>query len=351
MNPKVAIIILNWNGWCDTIECLESLYQIEYDNYDVILVDNGSTDKSIKKIKEYSKGEIEIKSDFFKFQKDNKPLEILEFNKKESKHANLKKINEIPSNQKLIIIKNEENFGYAKGNNIGIQFGLLNLNPEYFLLLNNDTVVDSQFLTKLIEKAQSNPKIGVLGPKIYYYNEKTKIQSNGGKINFWIGRSYHLNANKIDMDEENRDLDFLMGAALLFKSSLIENVGFLYSPYFANWEETDWCIKVKKQGFAIYCVKESKIWHKVSKSLSDFNPLRIYLILRNNIIFMRRNAKIWHFPSFLVFYFIFRVPSFIFLGLYKNSIQNSMKIIQMAIKATFDGLIKNYNNVNELLTK
>ena len=151
-NPKVSIIILNWNGWKDTLECLESLYQINYPNYDVIVIDNGSEDESIKKIREYCKGKIETKSDFFEYSEDNKPIKIFEFKEEEleTKKTINNEFSSLSPNKRLILIKNHKNYGFAEGSNIGIRFALKSFNSDYILLLNNDTVVDKTFLTELV---------------------------------------------------------------------------------------------------------------------------------------------------------------------------------------------------------
>ena len=120
MNPKVSIIILNWNGWEDTIECLESLYQITYPNYDVIVVDNGSEDESIEKIKEYTEGKNRVESKFFEYSCENKPIKIIEYTREEAEAGGGKKkeIENLPPNKKLIIIKNEKNYGFAASDDV-----------------------------------------------------------------------------------------------------------------------------------------------------------------------------------------------------------------------------------------
>ncbi|HPX78023.1 MAG TPA: glycosyltransferase, partial [Methanobacterium sp.] len=135
MNPEVCIIILNWNGWKDTVECLESLYQNKYDNYKVILVDNASEDESLEKIAEYCQGRIELSSTCVEYQRDNKPLSFIQIDGEEVN----RKFNTL--DYKLLLIKNRENQGFAIGNNIGMRFALNNFNPDFFLLLNNDTVL------------------------------------------------------------------------------------------------------------------------------------------------------------------------------------------------------------------
>ena len=169
MNPNVSIIILNWNGWKDTIECLESLYQINYPYFNVILLDNGSEDNSIERIKEYTEGNFHVESEFFKYSKENKPVKIFEYTEEEIKSLEgiENEFYSISSNKKLILIKNNKNYGFAEGNNIGMRFILNNLNSDYVLLLNNDTVVDTDFLDELVKVAESEEKIGIVGPKVY----------------------------------------------------------------------------------------------------------------------------------------------------------------------------------------
>src|ERR1700690_2923308 len=139
--PKVSVIILNWNGWKDTIECLESLYQIDYPNYDIILVDNHSEDDSIQKIRDYCEGKIRPKSTFYNYNQENKPIQIFEYTQKEIEkdlQTNKSKgYQDLSSDKKLILIKNDKNYGFAEGNNVGIRYSLKTLNPQYILLLNN----------------------------------------------------------------------------------------------------------------------------------------------------------------------------------------------------------------------
>lgn len=347
MKPEVSFIVLNWNGWKDTIECLESLYQINYPNFNIIMVDNGSKDESVLKIKEYCEGKNSIESKFFDYSPKNKPIKIFEYNEdnlnmfKNDKSS----FKNISSYKKIIIIKNFENKGYTDGNNIGMNFVLKHLDSEYIMILNNDIVVDSNFLNELIIVTQKNQNIGILGPADFSYYEPDKIQVMGAKVNFWTGGWHALNQTKFLLNQKTDAItvDFVGGAAFMIKREVIEKIGVFYSPYFANWEETDYCIKAQKNGFKVLCVPKSKIWHKVSSSISLNNPNRIYWILRNNIIFMRRNAKIMHLPSFFIFYFVLRVPSFIYWGFHKNSINSSLKLIYLVMKAIKEGITLNIN--------
>lgn len=305
-NANVTIIILNWNGWKDTVECLESLYQIEYTNYDVILVDNNSEDNSLMNIREYCKGKIHLKSDFFKFNSKNKPINIIEY--AQGRTHTIKKFDENfqdSSANRLVLIKNDENYGFAEGNNIGIRFALKFLNPDYILLLNNDTVVDKKFLNELIKIGNSNDSIGILGPTVYWYHENNKIQSAGVKLKFNLGMQKVLGLNELDIGQfkEVSSIDYVSGCALLAKSDIFSKVGYFDKDYFLYWEELDLCFRASNEGYKIVHVPKAKIWHK--GSVSSTTGIKVYYMIRNCFWFMKKNTEKKQYFKFLIFFFIF----------------------------------------------
>jgi len=314
--PKVSIVILNWHGWKDTMECLESLYQITYPNYDIVVVDNGSEDESIEKIKEYCEGKINVKSKFFEYSRENKPIKIIEHTREkvEAGGGKEKEIADLPSNRKLIIIKNERNYGFAEGNNIGMRYALKALNPDYILLLNNDTVVDNAFLGELVNVAKSYKKMVFAGPKTYYYdfNGRTDVISfAGGKFNMWKGQPYHIGVNQIDKGQydEIGEEDYVEGSCLLVRKELIKNIGLLNSSYFAYWEESDWCLRGSKTGYKSVYVPKAMIWHKNVAPLRDavsISYTHIYYFTRNNFLFMSQHATKIQIFSFLLYFFGFQ---------------------------------------------
>ncbi|MDP3066368.1 MAG: glycosyltransferase family 2 protein [Methanobacteriaceae archaeon] len=226
MIPRVSIVILNWNGWEDTIECLESVYQIEYSNFDVLLVDNHSEDDSLEQIRAYCSGKLEVKSDFFDYNSDNKPLKVEE-------HGDDEGLQNVDKSD-LIIIKNDENYGFPGGNNVGIRFALDNLNPHYVLLLNNDTVVDKKFLNELVNNGESNKKIGIIGPKIYYYNEADVIWSAGCRISWKLARGIQIGSGELDQGQydDERKVEYISGSAFLIKKEVIRKIGLMDENYF-----------------------------------------------------------------------------------------------------------------------
>lgn len=257
--PRVAIIVLNWNNYDDTKECLNSLNKITYPNYEVIVVDNGSTDGSGEKLKR-------------------------EF----SQH---------------VVLQNEKNLGFTGGNNVGMKYSLEH-NADYVLLLNDDTVVDRDFLEPLVKVAESHESIGIVGPKVYYMDPPNLINFAGGTVNLWTGKVLHIGDKEIDKGQydEVKEIDYQVGCAILIKKEVIENIGFLDDIFFILWEETDYCYRAKKYGYKVLHVPESKIWHKIARSIGLGTPFSIYYSFRNQILFMRKNAKLYHWLTFLPYF-------------------------------------------------
>lgn len=345
MNSIVSIIILNWNGWQDTIECIESLNQINYPYYNVIILDNNSKDNSIKKIKEYCRGKLQIKSKFFKYNPKNKPIKILEYYENELLTLNeiTEKFQYLPPNRKLILIKNDKNYGFAEGNNIGIRFALKVLNTDYILLLNNDTVVDKNFLNELVKNAEIDFKIGLLGPKIYYYDFNGKndvINFAGGNLNLWKGTSKHIGKDEFDHNQYDqiKFIDFVDGSCFLVKKRLLEKIGFLNPNYFTYWEENDLCMRGFRAGYSCLYVPNSRIWHKISKSTKKIDGFYEYFMIRNTFWFMKKFANNKQLIIFYFYFFGFKLFYRIFI--YSFYFRNFRKLNSF-LNGVIDGVTRN----------
>ncbi|OGZ32266.1 MAG: hypothetical protein A2646_01595 [Candidatus Portnoybacteria bacterium RIFCSPHIGHO2_02_FULL_39_12] len=246
--PKVFIIILHWNNLADTLECLESLEKIDYPNYQVVVIDNGSSKKF--------------------------PISNFQF----------------PI--KLEVIYNEENLGFAGGNNVGIKYALKQ-GADYVLLLNNDTVVDEEFLKELVKAGESDKKIGLLGSKIYFYDEPKRIWFAGGKISPFLIKGAHLGLNEIDNGQYNRirNVDYITGCCLLIKRKAIEKIGLLDEDYFLYYEDADWSWRAQKAGYQCVFAPQAKIWHKCSRGAQEGSPSYIYYHLRNSLLLIQKNGS------------------------------------------------------------
>lgn len=323
----MAIIIINWNGWKDTIECLESLYQNNYDNYQVILVDNASTDDSLENIKNYLEGKLEIHSEYFKYRKENKPINFIEFS-----HNKCNDI-EIETND-LILIKNQENQGFARGNNTGIRAALKIADPPYILLLNNDTVMDENFLTELVKTAESDLEIGFTGPKTYLYEYNDVIQAaGGGCIDFLRGESHELAFMEKDIGkyDESQGIEYVGGSCLLVKREVLKKVGLLDETYFMYWEDVDWCYNGREAGYKSFYSSKSKIWHKYGISSQDH--FKTYYHNRNRLYFMRKHAPRNYYRKFISYYIMEVLKE----SFYQLIYQRNWKMFTSLFKGTIDG--------------
>lgn len=293
--PRVTIVILNWNGWQDTIECLESLYRIDYVNYNIILLDNGSIDCSIESIRNYLNSKlrslsiVEYGGEFHRFLSDS--------------------IASSHQDEHPVLIKCEKNYGFAEGNNIAIEFALNAMNPEYILLLNNDTVVDRKFLSELIKTAEKDDNFGLVGPKIYYYDFKGRkdiISMAGAKIDMIKGQTIHIGAREKDRGQYDQPLeaDFLEGSCLLIRSSVLKEVGLLNPNYFAYWEEAELCRRASEAGYSLQYMPRSKIWHKISRTSNTI--AKTYYQTRNRLWFMKQHATKVQLSLFLTYFLLYQ---------------------------------------------
>ena len=196
--PHVSIIILNWNGWKDTIECLESVLKSDYPNFNVVLVDNDSQDDSIYKILSWANG-AELKSKrtvfphivFPPFPKPVKISEIKDFSQSQIKTQKNIKSYAAYKGTDIVLLRNSENSGFSSANNLAIKSGSILFNSKYYYLLNNDTVIEKNTLSSLVGEMENHKNPVVMTSAIYDYYHSEIIANLGGKINCWGNRKYY----------------------------------------------------------------------------------------------------------------------------------------------------------------
>lgn len=262
---SLAIIIVNWNGYQYTRNCLRSLRDVQYENYEIILVDNGSKDKSGDKLK-------------------------LEF-------------------PEITLISLETNTGFTGGNNVGIEYAL-STDKEFVMLLNNDTVVTSDFAKVLVSKLKSNAKIGAVQPKIMFNKERSIIWNGGTKFsNIWFTtKTIGLGQKDNGQHDLVKDVPWITGCCFLVRTSIIRKVGLLDDHYFAYYEDVDWSFRIRKAGYHLFYEPNAVIYHEVSKSNEimesfgegNLSPFSHYVNMRNHIYVVRKFAKgVNYFTSYL----------------------------------------------------
>jgi GT2 family glycosyltransferase len=343
-NPRVSIVILNWNGWKDTIECLESLFQISYPIYNIIVIDNGSKDDSVTGIKKYANGNLVVGSKFFEFSTENKPIEIREYTKEGAEAGEMlgDVFTALPSNKKMILIKNDKNYGFAEGCNIGIRYAFAVLEPEYVLLLNNDTVVESNFLDELVKATSTEECIGFVGPIVYYYDyngRKDVINSAGVDLILRSGSTRHIGMEEVDRGQYDgtRIVDSLEGSCLLIRKKVLDEIGLFKSSFFAYWEETDLCKRGSDAGYKCACVQTAKIWHKISSSATS--KFFTYQMIRNRLWFMKDHTSTLEYYSFLGYFFFREFP--VYIGVYLR--RRDIDRLSSFLKGIFYGLTSRYD--------
>lgn len=296
---RVYIIILNWNGWRDTVECLESIFCSDSPDFRVVVCDNGSTDDSIDRIKAWATGELPPSkvatsplgsSD----HQLTKPLECKEYVRLEAESGG-----DLSSDPPLVLIRNEANLGFAGGNNVGIQYAQARNDFAYVWLLNNDTVIENHALSALVKRMGEKPDAGMCGSTIRFYERPDKVQALGGGWHCkWIGLPWHYGrfgtgAGVFDSRRAEKWMNYVEGASLLVSKQFLEEIGLMCEDYFLFFEETDWAIRARRR-YSLAYAPHSIVYHKVGASIgTSSKPWEKsyccdYFNIRNRLFFTKK---------------------------------------------------------------
>ncbi len=246
--PKIGIILLNWNGKEDTLACLASLEKVTYPSYEILVVDNGSTDGSAAAIRA-----------------------------------------RYPA---VSLIETGENLGFAEGNNVGI-WAALGAGADLVFLLNNDTVVAPDILDQFVNTLSSHPGAGILGARIYRFDRQDTLDHLGGMWDQKTGTFTFVGLGERQPPAaEPQELDYVCGAGILIRREVVEAIGGLEPRFFLIWEESDFCLRAKRGGFKTLTCPTAKLWHKVSSSFVGGKPHSTYFWWRNRLLWIERNLPL-----------------------------------------------------------
>lgn len=282
MNPLISIISINYNSIEVTCEMIDSVRTNSYKNVEVIVVDNASKEC---------------------------PKEFLNTNYPEVK-----------------VITSKENLGFAGGNNLGIRES----NGTYFFFLNNDAVLTNGALEKMLALFESNPKLGIVSPKICYFRSDTQskedlIQYAGTTMVHPVtARNETIGEKELDRNQYTvaKETAYAHGCAMLVKQEVLTKVGMMPEDFFLYYEELDWCEQIRKAGFEIYVEPNAKVYHKESYSVQKISALKTYYINRNRILFMRRHRSNKELAGFYFFLTFFTIPKNALVLLLKRDFVN-----------------------------
>jgi len=293
--PKVSIIILNWNGIDDTIKCIESIEKAEYPNYDIVVVDNAS-----------SGNDVEILRQRFR--------------------------------DRINVIENKKNYGLSKGRNIGIRHALKG-DALYIQILDNDVIVSPNFIIEMINAAQNDIDIGVIGPMIYYYEEPNKIAYAGRYINYWTGHIRTRGKGKLDCGQFNdiSDVDCATGGTMFISRRALLTVGLLDERFFFWFEDMEFCARVIKSHLRVVLAPSAKVWvkkikkEKPSGNIESNEKLAIsgYYFIRNRFIFMKKHCSA---PQFITSSLCFAFSEFPRLSIKFILHYRSLTILKSSLK-------------------
>jgi len=312
VQPKVHIVILNWNGWEDTIECLESLLRMDYKNFQIVVCDNASSDDSVSKILSWSLSDESIE-DYgvaamkrFSQPPIEKPISVRQLTRAEAISPQLSL-----GGEQVVLIHNGGNLGFAGGNNPGLTLAL-NAGADYCWLLNNDTVVEADTLTQMINHSESLRKSGIkntCGSVQCFYDDPNVIQALGGMSfdsksaitsptfgRYMIREQY----KEIDHEDFERQLAAIHGCSWLLPRDYLNEIGLMDERYFLYYEEIDWAIRAKGK-FKLTYAPQAFVYHKEGASIGSTSFKRPrsafaeYHLIRSRMLFCRKHlpSRVW----------------------------------------------------------
>ena len=306
--PRVHILLLNWNGHRDTLECLESVFGLDYPNFAVIVCDNASSDGSVAQIEAWARGAVEVTPTF------SGPLERGMRGGRDLPRGHVTYSRELAESggrsgdePDLIVIETGGNLGFSAGNNVGLRYIQARGESDYVWLLNNDTVVAPDALTHLVRRAESDTAIGAVGATVLEFDQPDVVQYFGGaRFESWRGRIHLLGrgVSAATPRSEPPHLDYISGGCLLVREEILQVVGLLDERFFMYSEDADWCFTMRKAGYRLALAPEAEIWHKGGASSIPGSPLHDYHNMVGNLLVMQKHHP-WHMP-FTVPYSVYR---------------------------------------------
>jgi GT2 family glycosyltransferase len=297
---RTGVLILNWNGWRDTLECLETVFRLRGLEGPVIVCDNDSRDGSIERIHAWARGRQAADEPAGGLQELTaaplpRPIATVEYDRARAEAGGTPS----DANAPLVLIRTGGNLGFAGGNNVGLRYALARGDLESVWLLNNDTVVDPMALQHLVDAMRAEPSMGICGSTLMEYADPRRVQARGGgTFNAWLALPRFIGAGERRLDAPadprgvRRRLAYVTGASMLVSRRFLETVGLLDEGYFLYFEELDWALRAGGR-FTLGYAPDSVVYHKEGRSIGTHGGREKSLLsdryfMRNRLLLTRK---------------------------------------------------------------
>jgi hypothetical protein len=282
-----TILILNWNSREMTAQCIHSVLKMIAEDYEIIVVDNGSKDGSV----EYLQGQF----------------------------------------PRITVLSQDHNLGFAAGCNVGLKLAL-ERGAKYVLPLNNDTIVDVDLLSELERVAEEHAQAAMISPKIYFWDLPDRLWWAGGEFSLWTGLAKHVGRKEVDEGQfdGNGEIDWATGCAVLMRCDVLREVGLFDENFFGNGEDLDLSLRLRKAGYKIWYAPRAKLWHKegVDYQKNVGEQMRKFTVTRNSLYIMYKHATFWQWITFIPNFLVRHIGFFIALSLVRADFRSAWAVIR-----------------------
>lgn len=325
--PHVAVLLLNWNAWGITVECLESLFRLEYPRLTVVLCDNASTDGSVDRFREWANGTfvpelvVQPRLRHLSHPPAPKPIEMTEYTRAEAESLTVGPV-AVP----LVLIHNGGNIGYAGGNNVGMRYVAARGDIPLLLVLNNDIVVAPDSLRELVKCASETPNVGAVGATMFEYNAPDEVQALGGGAfsRRQLFPALVSSARRTGDRSAATHIDFISGACLLAPTAAVIRAGMFDEAFYIYGEDIDLSLGLERLGLRLAYAPAAHIWHRGGGEKGYGNPKHDYLTVRNSLFLVRK-------------YFPYMMPTAIVYLVYRMMLPKIMRRQWDRLAAVFRG--------------
>jgi GT2 family glycosyltransferase len=299
--PPVYVTIVNLNGWTDTIECLESLMRSDYENLQVILCDNASTDGSFERLREWGEGRLQrppVASDALgalSHPPISKPIPLACYTRAEFEAAT-----ELPHNVRLHFVACGANLGFAGANNVGLRHVQRSATAAFAMLLNNDAVVAPNAISAMVSAASEG--VGAVGATILQYHDPDRVEMLGGaRLSRVHGMTapVHEGAARDAFRPPGASFDFITGCCILLPRATLDAVGIMDERYFLYGEDADWGLRITDAGLRLTYCAGAEVWHKGGASVEHRSAFHDYYDVRGRLMLIHKHFP-WMLPLALI---------------------------------------------------